>query len=372
MGSRLSMSVGGQTTQYVHEGRALKSVTLPDRTVVGYEYDGRQRRVARTRNGVVTARWVYDGQYRVVAEVDAAGAVITRFVYASEGHSPDAMVRNGVTYAYVKNHLGTVKLVVNAATGAVVQRVESDAWGNVLSDSNPGFQPFIFAGGMFDNDTRLTHFGFRDYDSSSGSWLSPEPLLQSPMYVRRMAQSGMSVPTYSYALNNPVRYVDPDGRTALTFYSSVGQLYVDPETPGLSPYTIGATSGGGKSATSCMNNQSCAGKADEGPIPEGYYELSTTELAQGGGPGYLLLLNALKGDWGSFRVPLRETQSYGTTPWHGWSSPRSNFSLHGGRKPGSWGCVDVGGGIWGDSSTERLVRDLMRDPDGYVPFSVVR
>ena len=45
----------------------------------------------------------------------------------------------------------------------------------------------------------------------TGRYLSPEPLLQSPMYVRRMAQSGMSVPTYAYAANNPLRYVDADG-----------------------------------------------------------------------------------------------------------------------------------------------------------------
>ena len=35
--------------------------------------------------------------------------------------------------------------------------------------------------------------------------------LQSPMYVRQMAQGGMVVPTYSYAANNPLRYVDVDG-----------------------------------------------------------------------------------------------------------------------------------------------------------------
>ena len=42
-------------------------------------------------------------------------------------------------------------------------------------------------------------------------YLSPEPLLQSPSYVPRMAQSGMNVPTYAYAANNPLLYTDPTG-----------------------------------------------------------------------------------------------------------------------------------------------------------------
>ncbi|MBL8912036.1 MAG: hypothetical protein JNM17_15180 [Archangium sp.] len=42
-------------------------------------------------------------------------------------------------------------------------------------------------------------------------YLSPEPLTQSPVYLRRMAQAGLGVPTYAYAANNPLRYVDPNG-----------------------------------------------------------------------------------------------------------------------------------------------------------------
>ena len=44
--------------------------------------------------------------------------------------------------------------------------------------------------------------------SAAARYLSPEPLLQDPKYVATMAAAGHSVPTYSYALNNPVRYVD--------------------------------------------------------------------------------------------------------------------------------------------------------------------
>ena len=36
--------------------------------------------------------------------------------------------------------------------------------------------------------------------------------LQSPDFVLSMAASGMTTPAYAYAANNPVRYVDPDGR----------------------------------------------------------------------------------------------------------------------------------------------------------------
>ena len=52
---------------------------------------------------------------------------------------------------------------------------------------------------------------YRNLDPETGRYLSPEPLLQSPAYVRRMAQTGMSVPTYAYAANNPLRHIDPTG-----------------------------------------------------------------------------------------------------------------------------------------------------------------
>jgi hypothetical protein len=38
--------------------------------------------------------------------------------------------------------------VVNAADGTVVQRMDYDEFGVVTLDTNPGFQPFGFAGGF--------------------------------------------------------------------------------------------------------------------------------------------------------------------------------------------------------------------------------
>lgn len=80
------------------------------------------------------------------------------------------LVKGGNTYRFVTDQLGSVRLVVNASTGNIAQRIDYDAWGVVLSDSNPGFQPFGFAGGLYDPDTGLVRFGARDYDAESGRW----------------------------------------------------------------------------------------------------------------------------------------------------------------------------------------------------------
>jgi len=58
------------------------------------------------------------------------------------------LVEGGTTYQILSDHLGLVRLVVNASSGVVRQRLDYDEFGNVTSDSNPGFQPLGFAGGL--------------------------------------------------------------------------------------------------------------------------------------------------------------------------------------------------------------------------------
>ncbi|MDX2013564.1 MAG: hypothetical protein SFW67_25450 [Myxococcaceae bacterium] len=51
----------------------------------------------------------------------------------------------------------------------------------------------------------------RHNDPFNGRYLSPEPLLQSPLFVATMLRRGAQVPAYAYAANNPVRNTDPTG-----------------------------------------------------------------------------------------------------------------------------------------------------------------
>ena len=114
--------------------------------------------------------FLYEDQLRPVAELDGAGNVVTRFVYGTKINVPDYMVKGGVTYRIISDHLGSPRLVINITTGEIAQQIDYDEFGNILTDSNPGFQPFGFAGGIYDQHTKLVRFGARDYDAETGRW----------------------------------------------------------------------------------------------------------------------------------------------------------------------------------------------------------
>ena len=88
--------------------------------------------------------------------------------------------------------------------GAVMQALTYDPWGRVASDTSPGFQPFGFAGGLYDKDTGLVHFGAREYDAGTGRWTTRDP-------ARFVGGSNL----YAYADDDPVSSFDPNGREPL-------------------------------------------------------------------------------------------------------------------------------------------------------------
>lgn len=133
-----------------------------------------------------------------------SGEVRTHFVYASRGNVADYLVRGSRTYRIVADHLGSVRLVVDAATGEVVQRLDYDAFGQTRLDTNPGFQPFGYAGGLVDEHTDLVHFGARDYDPALGRWTARDPV-----------GFGGGANHYAYVGNDPVNNIDPSGLSAV-------------------------------------------------------------------------------------------------------------------------------------------------------------
>jgi RHS repeat-associated protein len=160
--------------------------------LVEYAIDAAGRRLGKKVNGTLQKGWLYDGA-AIVAELDGAGNVVSRFF-------PGGMIKGGVTYKIIRDHLGSPRLVVNASSGAIAQRMDFDEYGRVLQDTSPGFTPFGFAGGHYDPDTGLVRFGARDYMADVGRWTCKDPI---------RFDGGTNL--YAYAVGDPINVLDRNG-----------------------------------------------------------------------------------------------------------------------------------------------------------------
>jgi RHS repeat-associated protein len=201
-GDLLTKTDASGTTEYDYDALGnLTKVTRFDGTVIEYIVDGNSRRIGKMVNGVLVKTWMYESQLRPVAEYDGAGILISRFVYGTKINVPDYMVKDGIYYRIITDHLGSVRYVVDVSTGSIVQSIEYDEYGIVTHNSNPGFTPFGYAGGIYDLETGLVRFGARDYDANSGRWTCKDPI----------GFLGGDINLYRYANNSPLNYRDPSG-----------------------------------------------------------------------------------------------------------------------------------------------------------------
>lgn len=205
-GELLRKTIGTQVTNYSYDALGnVQSVALPDGRQITYLIDGNNRRIGKKIDGAQVHGFLYRDPLQIVAELDGANNVVSRFVYASRSNVPDYMIKGERTYRIISDHLGSPRLVVDVTTGVIAQRLAYDPYGQVIQDTNPGFQPFGFAGGLYDRDTRLTHFGARDYDAGTGRWTAQDPILFA----------GGDTNLYGYVLADPINLIDPSGNIPL-------------------------------------------------------------------------------------------------------------------------------------------------------------
>ena len=81
---QLKMNLDGDTVYQYDELGNLLSVELPDGDSIEYVIDGLNRRIGKKVNGALVQGLLYKDSLNPVAELDGAGNVVSRFVYASK------------------------------------------------------------------------------------------------------------------------------------------------------------------------------------------------------------------------------------------------------------------------------------------------
>jgi len=127
-------------------------------------------------------------------------------------------------YYICRDYLGSITHVVKA-DGSLKQELSYDAWGRLRNPANqvayfPSPQgegsgvSTLFLGRGYTGHEHLQQFGLinmnaRLYDPALGRFLSPDPYVQAPDFTQNFNR-------YSYALNNPLKYVDQNGEFIIT------------------------------------------------------------------------------------------------------------------------------------------------------------
>jgi RHS repeat-associated protein len=123
----------------------------------------------------------------------------------------------GTVYWPLADNLGSVRDIVERKFNGdveVVNRIEYDAFGNILSETDAEAVDHIFGftGRERDRESHLQYNRARYYDPAIGRWLSEDPL--------GFAAGDENL--YRYVGNGPTNAVDPDGR------DRIPHVYSDP------------------------------------------------------------------------------------------------------------------------------------------------
>ncbi len=109
------------------------------------------------------------------------------------------------THYYLDDHLGTTQMEF-AGGGWPVWRGEFSPFGQEL-DAEPTAMHYKFTGKERDTESGLDYFGARYYASNMGRFMSTDPI----WVTKERLADPQRLNLYTYAVNNPLRYTDPDG-----------------------------------------------------------------------------------------------------------------------------------------------------------------
>jgi|GEM_PF-3868359 len=180
--------------RYLENGQ-LCGVQLPDGREIEYRFNKNGFRAEKLINGNLVQRYHWEDLITLSAVEDKSGVVHLRY---DEDGDAAAMVRDGQKLLLATDQLGSAFTVADLS-GNSVQEILYDSFGVMIQNSRPEFAlPLGFAGGLYDSDTGLIHFGYREYDPAIGRFISPDPL----------GYAGGDVDLYGYCGDDPVNFVD--------------------------------------------------------------------------------------------------------------------------------------------------------------------
>ena len=196
----------GITTIIYNHLNLPTDVTLAGGTI-HYDYDATGLKLRKVA-GTITTDYAAGFQYEKTGTTETL-----KFFPTTEGYAEN----NNGTFSYIyqyKDHLGNVRLSYKDVGTSSLQIVEENNYypfgmkqkvaGEIINQT--GYK-YKYNGKELQDELGLNlyDYGARNYDPVLGRWMNMDPL----------AETSRRFSPYTYALNNPVFFIDPDGMEAV-------------------------------------------------------------------------------------------------------------------------------------------------------------
>jgi RHS repeat-associated protein len=183
-----------------------------------YLYDGDGKRVEKASGSPLTANklYWYGASSSPVIETDGAGNFQYRYI-SFNGMRVSREEANDWVDHYGLDALGNVRYVYGNNGAADVS--DFYPFGGERLVSSGTNNRYKFTAKERDSESGLDNFGARYNSSSMGRWMSPDAINLTDERVQNPANT---LNKYVYGGNNPLKYVDPDGRDITVFYTNTG------------------------------------------------------------------------------------------------------------------------------------------------------
>ncbi len=182
--TRVYKSIGNAQTVSINGKQAAKTSGIGNYTIYVNPYHV-------TQSGGYTKHYYIEGQ-RISSTLGIAST--------SGGRKTQPF-----QYYYHPDHLRNSAYITDAS-GEVFQHLEYFPFGETFVDEHGNQQrtPYLYNGKELDNETQLYYYGARYYDPRTSIWETVDPSWDAPNQI--------GITPYAYVWNNPIKYIDPDGR----------------------------------------------------------------------------------------------------------------------------------------------------------------
>jgi RHS repeat-associated protein len=227
-------SINSVTNTYDKDGNVLTDGTLTNT----WNY---KDQLANTTDGVFSIDYLYDQNGNRVSSDDGTtitvypnkyynddGTKITKSIYSGDQLVATIETIGGTVTPYYDHtdHLGSI-VVVSDSSGAQVELLDYMPYGSQRISSGSYSSQRQALGQMYDTDTALNYYQNRYMNSVQGRFISQDPVfweLGQSENGNKALLNPQTLNSYSYAVNNPITYSDPDGKFVPALIAAAGAL----------------------------------------------------------------------------------------------------------------------------------------------------